>query len=181
MRLNRDFSQRRNAGQTIIFSKIKRAVCKFPKLAGIAEDKGLLIPSWGKRLVLYRANKKERRGVPWGFMKTRFTHMSLTICFHWRKSFLQESNLYCRKAFGYLNQRFRETLKDYLVPLPICAWISFTKVLPMVGHLIRTSWSAEKNWQLLWSWASLEFERYLAPIFPSYTTGVKHVPPSLSY
>lgn len=45
MQVNKDFSQRKNAGQTIIFSKIKRAVCKFPKSASIAEDKEILIHS----------------------------------------------------------------------------------------------------------------------------------------
>lgn len=82
MRLKRDFSQRRNARQTIIFSKIKGAVCQFTKSANIAGDKGLLIYSPGKRLVLYRANRKESRGAPQDFLATRFTNLSLTICFY---------------------------------------------------------------------------------------------------
>lgn len=82
MRLNRDFSQGRNAGQAIIFSKIKRAVCQFPKPTSVAVDKELLIHPPGKRLVLYIANKKESRGAPQDFLTTRFTNLSLTICFH---------------------------------------------------------------------------------------------------
>lgn len=49
MKVNRDFAQRKNARWTIIFSKIKHAVRKFPESAGIEEDKEILIHSWGRR------------------------------------------------------------------------------------------------------------------------------------
>lgn len=39
MEVKRDFSQRENAGWTIIFSKIKHAMCTLPESVSIEEDK----------------------------------------------------------------------------------------------------------------------------------------------